>query len=172
MLTQPGVPVIGGILRFHRPHIIQLRELAEISRFLQRLVAREQQWTAHRRHRIRDNTLLIRPRIIAIAIEYGKVDTFTTEVRKLYVRGKPDIGVRIALFGGGWSGHEPFHGNRQRKGRPSMHFAEIGTITRQQPGKRMRIRLVPGQQRLTNRCHASPRCSRSNNATPRHFLVP
>ena len=93
MLTQPGVPVIGGVVSFHRPHIIQQRELVEISRYLQRLVAREQQWAAHRRHRIRDNTLLIKPRIIAIAIVYGKVDIFTTEVRKLYVRGKPDIGV-------------------------------------------------------------------------------
>ena len=94
------------------------------------LVAGEQQWAAHRRHRIRDNTLLIRPRIIAIAIEYGKVDTLTTEVRKLYVRGKPDIRIGIALFEGGWLGHEPFHGNRRRKERTSMPFAEIGTTAR------------------------------------------
>ncbi len=37
-----------------------------------------------------------------------------------------------------------------------MHFAEIGTTPRQQPGKRMRIRLVPRQQRLTSGCQRKP----------------
>lgn len=100
MLTQPEVPVIGSVVSFHRSHIIQQCELAGISTYLQRPVAGEQQWAAHRRHRIRDNTFLLKPRMIAIAIVYGKVDIFTIEVRKLYVRGKSDIGIGIPLLAG------------------------------------------------------------------------
>ena len=38
--------------------------------------------------------------MITIAIVYGKVDIFTIEVRKLYVRGKSDIGIGIPLLAG------------------------------------------------------------------------